>query len=199
MTRTTKNIMDLSEEMVKAEGIDLYSLYENELYIHSENVAHLSVALGMVFGLNIQELLDLGVGGLLHDYGKAFIEANILYKPDRLSNMEFYLIQGHPSRGYRELKAYNFNDTVMQIVLNHHEKLTGQGYPIGKHNLDFLVQIVTVADIFDAVHSKRSYHEERSYEKTFEIVKDEKGLNPIIVEALKTLIENNYKKEGIVI
>ena len=189
MDRSVENIMNLSFQNIEEQGIDIKKLYKEELYLHSVSVAEIATKLGIALNLNFQELIDICMGGLLHDFGKVFIEDEILYKPAKLSNMEYYLIQGHPSRGYKELKKYNFNENVMHIVLNHHEKLSGEGYPIGKHELGFTTQIITVADIYDAVHSKRSYHAKRTIDDSLDIVKNEYGLSPIVVSALEELIK----------
>ncbi len=192
----TDTIMKQAYSYILQKEIDLKELYVDELYTHSINVAKLSVQLGLQLNVNMQELLDLAIGGLLHDYGKAFIEAKILYKPEKLNNMEYYLIQNHPSRGYKELKHWGFNKNVLMIILNHHEKLSGTGYPIGKENIPFLVQIVTVADMYDAIYSKRSYHQKRTKEEAFSILSQEKGINPIVVDALEKILNLKHKEKS---
>lgn len=180
-----KDVFSIAETLIKKRGINLKEEYPKELYEHSVHVAKYAIVIGNIFNVKYQDLIDLATGALLHDYGKSLIDPAILYKKDKLTDMEFMLIQNHPAAGYRALKKYAFNDIVMRIVLMHHEKLNGTGYPLGENNPDFLVQIVTVADVFDAIHTKRCYHDSRSLEESINIISVEKGLNPIIISKLK--------------
>lgn len=188
-------VLLLSQGIIEDKGIALKNSYSSDLYRHCENVAQLSVRLGIFYNLNLQELTDLGVGGLLHDYGKISITDNILNKPSGLSDMEFYLMQAHPSRGYRDLKKYGFNSNIMDIVLKHHEKLDGSGYPSALSDLSILVQITTVSDMFDAIHSKRSYHDPVTIENTIEVLKGSPGLNQVIIKVLSDLLSEDSKAE----
>lgn len=183
-----REILSLSEQTILEQGLSLKNIYQPMLYTHSRNVAVLSILLGDIYRLNLQELLDLGTGGLLHDYGKISIADSILEKPSALSDQEFYLMRGHPSQGYRELKRYGFDKNVLEIILMHHEKLDGSGYPSGVSELSTVVQIVTIADMFDAIHARRSYHDAQSVEKTIDILKNSPGLNQTMVKLLADVI-----------
>ena len=190
-----ETVLSLSQAIIENKGIILKKSYSSDLYTHCANVAELSVRLGIYYNLNLQELTDLGVGGYLHDYGKISITDSILNKPTGLSDMEFYLMQAHPSRGYRDLKKYNFNTNIMDIVLKHHEKLDGSGYPSALSDLSILVQITTVSDMFDAIHSKRSYHDPVTIENTIEVLKGSPGLNQVIVKVLADLLSADSRAE----
>ena len=190
-----ETVLSLSQGIIESKGIMLKNSYSSDLYRHCENVAKLSVRLGIFYNLNLQELTDLGVGGYLHDYGKISITDNILNKPSGLSDMEFYLMQAHPSRGYRDLKKYGFNTSIMDIVLKHHEKLDGSGYPSALSDLSILVQIVTVSDMFDAIHSKRSYHDPVTIEGTIKVLEGSPGLNQTVVKVLSDLLSEESRAE----
>ncbi len=180
-----KDIFAIANALIIEKGIDLKQDYSKELLQHSEEVARLSIVVGDIFRVSYQEKIDLAMGALLHDYGKTQIDPNILYKKGTLTEMEYLLVQNHPSIGYRLLREHNFSDAVLRIVLMHHEKLDGKGYPLGEKNPDFLVQIVTLADMFDAIYTKRSYHEARSVLETIDIIGQEKGINPVIIDKVK--------------
>lgn len=133
-------------------------------YNHSMNVAMYSMLIGIRLGLEDLDLQYLLLGCILHDIGKIHISENILDKPDKLTEAEFMAIKQHPLYGLDLMRNSNcVNNRVLNIISQHHEKLNGQGYPFGLvgDSIDFLAQITTVADIFDAVTSERSYHEKR--------------------------------------
>ena len=148
---------------------------------HSINVAMLSTMIGMDLELSDSELYNLIVGAVLHDIGKIQISNAILDKPSKLTDSEFRSIQNHPLYGVQLSNGLeSVNDDIRRIILQHHEKLNGTGYPNGLNNnkIDPLAKIVTVSDIFDAVASNRSYHTAKSTYKSMLIVQGdaEKGL-----------------------
>lgn len=152
---------------------------------HSINVAMLSTMIGMDLELSDKELYNLIVGAVLHDIGKIQISNSILDKPSKLTDAEFRSIQNHPKYGVQLSNGLeSVNDDVRRIILQHHEKLNGTGYPDGlsECKIDPLARIVTVSDIFDAVASNRSYHTAKSTYKSMLIVQG---------DADKGLIDNN--------
>ena len=152
---------------------------------HSINVAMLSTMIGMDLELSDKELYNLIVGAVLHDIGKIQISNSILDKPSKLTDAEFRSIQNHPKYGVQLSNGLeSVNDDVRRIILQHHEKLNGTGYPDGlsECKIDSLARIVTVSDIFDAVASNRSYHTAKSTYKSMLIVQG---------DADKGLIDNN--------
>ena len=189
----SKNIFSIAEALILERGINLEKVYPKELLTHSREVARLSIIAGDIFGIGFQNKIDLAMGALLHDYGKILIDPQILYKQGPLTDTEYMLIQNHPTIGYRLLRKHDFPNTVLNIVLMHHEKIDGSGYPLGEKNPDFLVQIVTVADIFDAIYKERSYHEARSILETIDMISKEDGLNPIIVDRARKTV-NTFKE-----
>ena len=120
----------------------------------------LAVQLGEELGLAPRRLRTLAIGGLLHDIGKLSIPDSILQKPAPLDDDEFAVIKQHPERG-RELLSElgGFDESVQRLVLDHHERLDGTGYPRGldADDLDLETRILTVCDVYDALVSPRVY------------------------------------------
>lgn len=168
-------------------GLDLKSMYSVDLYGHCEHVAKLALVLGSAYQFNLNELVQLGMGGLLHDIGKCEITDKIIKKPSRLDDEEYQLVQSHPSIGHRILKPYGFSADVMDMVLYHHERLDGSGYPTGNYDISIYVQIIAVADMFDAIYCECVYHGKRTMEEALSIMETTEGLNKIALDILKSL------------
>jgi HD-GYP domain-containing protein (c-di-GMP phosphodiesterase class II) len=126
---------------------------------HERRVAAIAVAIGAELGFDADQLEGLQVAGQLHDIGKITIPSEILSKPGRLSAIEFQLIQGHPQASYEVLKGVAFPWPVAQIVLQHHERVNGSGYPLGLRGGEILLKarIMAVADVVEAMSSHRPY------------------------------------------
>jgi len=126
---------------------------------HCVNVCIYSLFIGKLLNLSREDLGTLGLGAILHDIGKLHVPEALLRKPAKLSDNEFSIIKDHPLTGYKSLDDQDAGDEVRKIVRDHHEKCDGSGYPNGLHGdeISFLTKIVTVADIYDAVTSDRSY------------------------------------------
>lgn len=181
------HILQYSQKEILAKGICIGETYTRDLMAHTERVAAIAVLLGILYQFNLDTLIHLGIGGYLHDIGKCDITSRILDKPKRLSSTEYQLVQSHPSIGYRNLQPYGFSEDIMDMVLYHHEKLDGSGYPTGKTSLPIEVQLLTIADMLDAILSKRVYHESRSPKEVFAILEQEKGLNQTAITILKSV------------
>ena len=160
---------------------------------HSINVAMLSTMIGMDLELSDKELYNLIVGAVLHDIGKIQISNTILDKPSKLTDREFRSIQNHPRYGVQLSNGLeSVNDDIRRIILQHHEKLNGTGYPDGLNDnkIDHLAKIVTVSDIFDAVASNRSYHTAKSTYKSMLIVQEDASKGLIDTTIADTLSKN---------
>src|SRR5665647_603632 len=116
---------------------------------HERRVAELATAIAEDMGMDGEELTALRHGGLIHDIGKIAVPAEILAKPGRLSEVEFNLIQQHPATGFDILEVIDFGRPVAEIVLQHHERLDGSGYPRGLAGEAILpeARILAVADV----------------------------------------------------
>ena len=126
---------------------------------HQERVAELSRLIGAEMGLTASELDTLQMAALVHDVGKLAIPAEILNKPGALSSIEFSLINVHSEKGYEILKDIDFGAPIAEIVLQHHERMDGSGYPNGLLGNEIYAEarILFVADVVEAMASYRPY------------------------------------------
>jgi len=133
--------------------------------IHSLNVCILSLFFGRSLGMNTQQLNELGLGALLHDIGKLRVPLEILNKPDRLTDEEYEVIKRHTLLGFDLLKNEDsISKDSLVVIKNHHERIDGHGYPDGlqSYGIDLYSRIVKIVDVYDAVTSKRVYHQDVS-------------------------------------
>lgn len=129
-------------------------------YLHSVAVCVLMVALGRTLGLSDDECRQAGLAGLIHDLGKAVIPAAILNKPGKLTPEEYALMATHPLRGQELLSgARGVAPEAMDVVLHHHERIDGKGYPHGLKGADLglITRMSALCDVYDAVTSDRPY------------------------------------------
>ena len=126
---------------------------------HERNVGELAAAIGAEMGLPATAVKGLRLAGYVHDLGKVSVPAEILSKPSRLTSMELELIKGHPQSGYDVLKHVDFPWPVAEIILQHHERLDGSGYPRQLKGAEILpeARIMAVADVVEAMSSHRPY------------------------------------------
>lgn len=156
---------DILISLLKIKDIDDYT------FTHSFNVCILSLVTGFCLGYNREELLSLGLGAILHDIGKMRVPSNILNKPDRLTEEEFEEIKNHTVYGYDILKdRKDISNNVASIVLYHHERVDGKGYPEGikKEDINDFVKIVSIADVYDALTSDRVYRKKLKGQQAIE-------------------------------
>jgi PAS domain S-box-containing protein/putative nucleotidyltransferase with HDIG domain len=126
---------------------------------HQLRVATLAAAIAQEMGLTEEQVHGIRLAGMVHDLGKVHIPSEILSKPGKLSRIEFELIKSHPEAGYEILKDVDFPWPIAQIVLQHHERLDGSGYPRGLKADEILLEarIMAVADVVEAMASHRPY------------------------------------------
>jgi len=126
---------------------------------HERRVAELAVAIALRMGIEGEELEALRLAALIHDVGKISVPAEILSKPGRLSANEFELIKMHAQTGHDVLQPIAFDQPVAQMVLQHHERLDGSGYPQGLRGEEILpaARMIAVADVYEAMTSHRPY------------------------------------------
>ncbi len=189
-------------QKVKSTYIELTSSLANALdsrdsytWHHSENVSKYSVKVAKKMNLAKETIDIIRIGGLLHDIGKIGIPEYILTKPAKLTEEEYNIIKTHTQIGYDILKhVSNFKDSgVLDIVLYHHERFDGKGYPKGlkENEIPLVARIVAVADTFDAMTSERVYRNNFDLEYTLGEIRKNKGtqFDPEIVDVFVSLFE----------
>jgi len=126
---------------------------------HQERVAELAVGIGEELGLETQELEGLKLGALIHDIGKISVPSEILNRPGKLEPEMFSIIKTHPQNGYEIIHGIEFPWPLAEMVVQHHERLDGSGYPDGLKGDDILFEsrILAVADVVEAMASHRPY------------------------------------------
>ena len=132
---------------------------DDSTYAHSINVGIIARLLGGWLDYSKEDCDQLTLAGILHDIGKCQIPEDILFKPGKLSKMEFEFMKKHPEFGYKLIEDKPLDDRVKQAVLFHHERCDGTGYPIGLSGdqISEFVSIISVADVYDAMTSARCY------------------------------------------
>jgi len=163
---------------------------------HSKRVAVYSFLIGKVLGLSDKILERIYIGAFLHDIGKIGIPDAILLKPTVLTPIEKKLVQKHPVLGFELLKDRKKNlPCVLDIILKHHERLDGSGYPLGLtyKEIPYYVNIVSIADVFDALTTERPYKAALSLDKALSVIKEDKGkafyseITEVALEVLETI------------
>ncbi|MGQ5524623.1 HD-GYP domain-containing protein [Chitinimonas sp. PSY-7] len=130
-------------------------------FLHSVSVCTFMVAFCRSAGFDAEITRQAGLGGLLHDTGKAMVPDEVLNKPGRLTDEEFALIRKHPRDGYEILlKTPEIGDIPLQITLHHHERVDGSGYPdkLAGDQIGTLVKMASIVDVYDAITADRCYH-----------------------------------------
>lgn len=169
--------------------IDL-KFFDEYTYAHSVNVTVLSLVIGISMGLDRKALGDLGLGAVLHDIGKVFVPKEIVNKPGDLTDAEFKEIKTHPFKGYIYGKEiYKIPSASYKGILDHHEKWDGTGYPNRSAGNDISIfgRIISIADVFDALTSTRSYRPAMSPSEATEYIIGNSGImfDPDIVEVFR--------------
>lgn len=129
-------------------------------YMHSVAVCALMIALGRQLKLDEEIVRKLGIAGLLHDLGKAMMPLEVLNKPGKLTDDEFRIMKSHPEEGYKLLlESSGVDDITFDVVLHHHEKTDGSGYPKGLKDSEISLhaKMGAVCDVYDAITSNRPY------------------------------------------
>ncbi len=166
-TQTARELVsDLAEQVVKSPDalVWLTHLKKRDEYTatHCINVCVLALTFGRFLGLKMDSMFRLGMGALLHDLGKMRVPDGILNKPGRLTEDEFQQMRAHPELGHGLLmESSDLPSESLDIILHHHERMDGRGYPDGLYDphINRLTKIVSIVDVYDAVTSDRAYHD----------------------------------------
>lgn len=179
--------LEIFESM--AQEVDLKDPYTKG---HSDRVASLGLLLARELGLHAHMVKTVVAAGLLHDIGKIRIPDDVLKKDGRLTDEEFAIIKKHPELGVELLGAKEFPWEIKPLILHHHEKLNGRGYPHGLTGeaIPLGARIIGIVDVFDALTSDRVYRAAYPVEKALEIMNAESGssFDPFILKCFVTMI-----------
>jgi len=167
---------------------------------HQIRVANIAEAIAREMDLNNENVRITRIAGTIHDIGKIYVPADILSRPGKLSNLEFEIIKTNSQYGHDILKNIDFPWPIAQIVLQHHEKLDGSGYPNGLKGDEILLytRILTVADVVEAMASHRPYRAALGIDKALQEISNNKGklYDPDVVDAcLRLFTQKGFKLE----
>jgi len=164
---------------------------------HQHRVAQLACAIARELDFPQEQIEGIRVAGLVHDIGKIYVAAEILNKPVKLKNIEMELIKAHCEAGYDILKAVEFPWPVAKMVLQHHEKLDGSGYPQGLSGDDIIpgARILAVADVVEAMSSHRPYRSALGLEEALDEIKKNRGkfYDEKVVDACLKVFEKGFE------
>jgi len=163
---------DTIYDLLSIRGYDYYT------YTHSVNVCVLSVGLGVAVNLNQMQVEMLGIGAMLHDIGKSVIPQEIVNKQGKLDDTEYRIIKTHVAEGEKILKEnHRLSPDSLSAVTQHHEKISGKGYPLRLAAKDITLcgRITAIADCYDALTTTRPYRQSLSPFKALGIIAKETG------------------------
>lgn len=166
--------------------------FDTITYLHSINVARLSIFIGKIFGFSNSKLIDLAISGYMHDIGKIYVGIDIIGKPDKLTEEEFAIVKAHPLLGYTLLSPF-LQEDILLGVLEHHERITGDGYVKGLQDksISLFGRILGAADTFDAMTSIRPYKPALTRSNTVQFMIDSGGFDPDIIDIIKGGFSND--------
>lgn len=160
---------------------------------HSQRVSHYAKGIAMRLGLNLHEVSRIETAAILHDIGKIGIPDAILQKTDRLLPEEFGIVRRHPTIGVKILGHTTYLKKELPLILHHHERYDGSGYPAGLvgEQIPIGARILAVADALDAMLSRRAYRAALSMQETKEELKRHRGtqFDPAVVDVLLDWLE----------
>jgi putative nucleotidyltransferase with HDIG domain len=199
LKRYSEKLQELIDNITKAIALTT-AMRDPYTSGHQQRVTRLACAIAEEMGLNKEMLAEIRVAGSLHDIGKMYIPSEILTKPGRLTDTEFDMIKTHSKVGYDILKTIDFPWPIAPIVLQHHERADGSGYPSGISAKDVLLEarILAVADVVEAMASHRPYRPAHGIDKALEEISQNRDIlyDPEVVDAcLKLFKEKVFKFE----
>ncbi len=161
---------------------------------HQHRVATLACEIAREMGLPEKTIEDIRIAGILHDIGKLYVPLDILSQPGRLSDIEYLFIKTHPTAGYDILKSIPFDAPIADIIMQHHERVDGTGYPKGLKGEEILLpaRIIAVADVFEAMASHRPYRASLGIDKALDEIQGNAGhlYDPEVVEACIRVVKD---------
>jgi PAS domain S-box-containing protein/putative nucleotidyltransferase with HDIG domain len=145
---------------------------------HQRHVAKLASAIAGEMGFSEEQIETIRVAGTLHDIGKVNVPIEILSKTDKISDVEFRLVKAHPQAAVEMLKSLELPWNICPIILHHHERLNGAGYPEGLsgEKIEIGARVLAVADVIEAISSHRPYRVGLGIDKALEEIKNNRGI-----------------------
>jgi HD-GYP domain-containing protein (c-di-GMP phosphodiesterase class II) len=199
-TKLSQSYLQLQRSLDEIVNAMSLTLEERDPYTagHQRRTTDLSLAIAREMGLPEQEIKGLQLAGLIHDMGKISVPGEILSKPGPLHDTELQLIKRHPQVAYDILKQLDFPWSVDQIVLQHHEKLDGSGYPQGLSGEEILLEsrILCVADVVETMETHRPYRPSLGRDAALEEISKNRNIlyDPGVVDAcLKLFRERGFQ------
>jgi putative nucleotidyltransferase with HDIG domain len=167
---------------------------------HQRQVADLARAIATEMGLSKERIEGIRMAAVIHDIGKVAVPTGILNKPIQLSEHEFGIIKDHPRTGYAILKTVEFPWPIAQIILQHHERMDGSGYPQGLSGEDVFLEarILAVADVVEAMSSHRPYRPALGIDKALGEISQNRGVlydDEVVEACLKLFAEEEFEFE----
>jgi HD-GYP domain-containing protein (c-di-GMP phosphodiesterase class II) len=171
-----KLVEEVADKVEQVDYLGQLRMFDEYTYSHNVNVSALSVALGMKLNLKQNQIKDLALATLLHDIGKMRIPKEVLNKPGKLTDKEFQIMKLHAPLGYKVIKdELKLPSVIYRVALEHQERFSGTGYPKGikGDEISLYAQICAIADVYDALCSKRVYKPSRTSKESIKIMLSE--------------------------
>jgi HD-GYP domain-containing protein (c-di-GMP phosphodiesterase class II) len=195
LIKLSVKLLDSHMEILKVLGSAI-ATRDNDTDAHNYRVTIFSVRLAEAISLDRKIIRTLIKGAFLHDVGKIGISDNILLKPGRLTEAEFEIMKTHVSQGLDIIERSGWLKDSADIVGYHHEKLDGSGYPngFGGEKVPITARIFAIADVFDALISRRPYKKSFSFEETMKIIEENRGnhFDPGLIDSFTLIAKSLY-------
>src|SRR6056297_3856811 len=168
--------LNLLENMIVSLS-GLLEIHDEYTKNHSQKVADISKMIAQAMELPKENISQIYYAGLVHDIGKTLIPREIINKKGKLSKDEFEIIKKHPTHAYKALVKSKELNHITNIVLQHHERIDGKGYPLGLEGEDILIEsrIISIADAYDAMRSDRPYRKALTKMEAFNELRKNSG------------------------
>ena len=197
LSKLTRNLLDANLETLQVLGSAI-AKRDSDTDAHNYRVTLYAVCTAEALSLDPQAIQGLIKGAFLHDVGKIGVRDNILLKPGKLDEQEFTLMKQHVPYGLDIVSRSRWLADAVDVVGYHHEKFAGNGYDKGMYGEDIPItaRIFAVADVFDALTSKRPYKEPFSFEEAMTILEEGRGshFDPRVLEAFQTVARKLYEE-----
>lgn len=196
-----QQFIDLMKQDAEAMG-HLIGLSGHDFYTynHSVDVSVYSLGLGQILGYSGEDLKEIGLGGLFHDIGKRNIPLSIICKQGPLEDFEWEQMKKHPEFGLEILMDHDTSESIKACCFEHHEAFLGGGYPreIKGEEIHKMARIVSVADTYDALTTKRSYQDPMGSKVAIEFMRDrlQAKFDPDVMKALLDVLKSMEESQS---